>query len=232
MTAQEFKVLSNQLAMIAPSIPLQWGSIQNDDTDSKIKMFGCATYNELKIALIDKNQDVKNYFKKRWFLWKCAQCDEYLFYKHNSIQRNPNDKNQDWDIQFFNNETLRFDLKGTVVPKKMRSGTNIDNKEVINFFYNKQSRGIRDNVQNRLFVIHIPFKSENENVLRANFQAKAIIYNNYIKELKGKQNPIFFNYEKKLVDIIYIREHQDNTVDYEFAASSIDKNIVFSYNTV
>ena len=232
MTAQEFKVLSNQLAIVAPGIPLQWGNIQNDDTDSQIKMFACNTFDELEATLSGKSEDIKNYFKKRWFLWKCAQCDEYLFYKHNSVQRNPNGKNQDWDIQFFNNEALRFDLKGTVVPKKMREQANIDDKKIINFFYNKQSRGIRDNIQNRLFVIHMPFKLENENVLRANFQAKAIIYNNYIKELRRKQNPIFFNYEKKLVDIIYIKEHQDNTVDYEFAASSIDKKIVFSYNTV
>jgi len=222
MTAQEFKVLALQLEIIAPSIPQRWGAIQNDKTDAKINMFRYASFQALEAALKPFDDSVKNYFKKRWFLWKCAQCDEYLFYKHQNVIKNPDRKDQNWDFQLFGEERLQFDLKGTVIPKaikqKLKPNESPSAKAIIDFFYTKQSRGIRDNIQNRLFIIHCPFGDTSDNVLRTNFQAKAIIYKQYIREVSQHKNYPFFDYKTKRVDIIYIKEEVDGTVNYEFAA--------------
>lgn len=220
MKAQEFRTLSLQLAGIAPSIPLQWGRVQNDISDAKINMFSHHTFEALEKALKDQDEAVKVYFKKRWFLWKCAQCDEYLFYKHPMIQKNSNSRNQDWDFQFFRNVALRFDLKGTIIPKvlKNRVATDIEVEDIIAFYYNKQSRGVRDHIQNRLFVIHQPFKKENENVIRANFQAKAFIFKSYLEMLQQHSNYKFFTFKDKLVDLIFVQEQEDGTISFEFAA--------------
>lgn len=222
MTAQEFKVLALQLEVIAPSIPERWGAIQNDKTDAKINMFRYSTFEALETTLKPYDDAVKNYFKKRWFLWKCAQCDEYLFYKHTNVIKNPDRKDQNWDFQFFGDKSLQFDLKGTVIPKsikqKLKSTESPSAEMIINFFYTKQSRGIRDNIQNRLFVIHCPFGDASDNLLRTNFQSKAIIFKQYIREVSQYKNYPFFEYNNKRVDIIYLKEQEDGTLYYEFAA--------------
>lgn len=222
MTAQEFKILALQLEAIAPHIPNRWGAIQNDKTDAKINMFRYSSFQALEGALQPFDDTVKNYFKKRWFLWKCAQCDEYLFYKHHNVLKNPDRKDQNWDFQLFGEERLQFDLKGTVIPKsikqKLQSTESPSAEAIIEFFYTKQSRGIRANIQNRLFVIHCPFGDTSDNVLRTNFQAKAIIYKEYIDEIKKHESYPFLNYRSRYADIIYLKEQEDGTVSYEFAA--------------
>ncbi|TYB76709.1 hypothetical protein ES676_05020 [Bizionia saleffrena] len=226
MTAQEFKVLALHLEAIAPHIPERWGAIQNDKSDAKINMFRYASFEALEIALKPFDDGVKTYFKKRWFLWKCAQCDEYLFYKHTDVLKNPDRKDQNWDFEFFGEKRLQFDLKGTVIPKAIKQRLNPTEspsaEAIINFFYTKQSRGIRDNIQNRLFVIHCPFGRASDNLLRVNFQAKALIYRQYIHTVKHHDNYPFFVYKSKLVDILYLNEQIDGTVCYEFAA--LDRN--------
>lgn len=224
MNAEEFKTLSSHLIDIASKIPLRWGSIQNDNADAKINMFSCNTFSSLETLLINKPEELKNYFKKRWFLWQCAKCDEYLFYKHIDVQKNPNTRDQNWDFQFFENEELKFDLKGTIIPSKIKEKLENNDlpipNEIIKFYFNKQSKGIRDNIQNRLFIVHIPYIKKNENSLRVNYQAKAIIYNNYIAFLKLNSNYKFFNFNTKLVDIIYLIEQSDGTITSEFASKN------------
>lgn len=227
MNQIEFNILSNHLNEIAQFIPLRWGRIQNDRTDNKINMFIFNTYQSLETAIRNLPGEQQNYFKKRWFLWKCAQCDEYLFYSKPDIISNPNSKDQDWDFEFFGRSELRFDLKGTLIPKQIRERNNDiipkDPMEVIKFNYEEQSKGVRNNHQNRLFILHIPQHWSRENFLRANFNAKSSAYDAYINRLRQNRNYSFFDYNGVKSDIIYLIENADNSVIFEFASSKINK---------
>jgi hypothetical protein len=227
MNLNEFNALSKHLSEIAELIPLRWGKIQNDNTDGKINMFTYNNFQTLENAIRNFPNETQDYFKKRWFLWKCAQCDEFLFYRHLDIVSNPNHKDQDWDFEFFGNSELRFDLKGTLVPREIKErypGIVVPNNsmEIIKFNYEHQSKGVRNNHQNRLFLIHIPRTWNRENTLRANFPAKSLAIDCYINLLRRKQNYIFFNFEGVKTDIIYLIENSNNSIRFEFASSSLN----------
>ena len=116
MTQNEYIKLSNELQQLARIIPLQWGNIQNDGADKQINMFQIHTYEELESQIANLSDNSKNYFRRRWFLWKCAQCDEHIFCMNDNVSPNPNSRDQGYDIEFNNNSSLRFDVKGTVIP--------------------------------------------------------------------------------------------------------------------
>ena len=154
----EFLNLSNDLRALATEIPLNWGRVQTNHIDDKINMFQIADYQTLEESIVDLNDEHKNYLRRRWYLWKCSQCDEYLFYINNNVEQNPNPYDKSYDIIINNN--LAFDIKGTVIPYKMRNRANeiiADPTEMIHFFYTEQSTGRRYDIQNRLFIVHHSF---------------------------------------------------------------------------
>ena len=51
MTLEEFTELSQGLRQLAADVPLHWGGVQNNRSDSKINMFDIFTYDDLKRAL-------------------------------------------------------------------------------------------------------------------------------------------------------------------------------------
>ena len=158
MNQVEFNVLSADLKKIAGIIPLNWGAVQQNCIDDSINMFSIATYSELERQISPLSEFKKNYFRRRWYLWKCAECDEYLFYKNPNVEKNPNHCDKAWDVRINQNDV--FDIKGTVIPREMRNDVEavIDNPgKMVEFFYDKQSRGIRYDIQNRLFIIHHSF---------------------------------------------------------------------------
>ena len=75
----EFDLLSNDLRALAVKIPLHWGTVQNNRIDDNINMFAINSYSELEKQIAHLNDYKKNYLRRRWFLWKCSECDEYLF---------------------------------------------------------------------------------------------------------------------------------------------------------
>ncbi len=226
MTQVEFNELSNNLASISNQIPVRWGAVQNDKADSKINMFNHKTFESLQNALRDETAATKDYFNKRWFVWQCAQCDEFLFYAHYDITPNPNPYDQEWDIEFFGRQDWRFDIKGTVVPVQFRQGNSIptDSLSIIEFNYEKQSRGVRNNFQNRLFIVHIPLNTATENPLRANFNAKQIVFNAYIEMLRQNPNYVFFDYRGVKSDLVYIVEGQRGQISHYFASTVLNNN--------
>ena len=138
MNSQEHKKLSKDLQNLIRIIPLEWGSIQSDRIDRNINMFNIHSYIGLENAIKHLNELQKNYFRRRWFLWKCAQCDEYLFYSNNNVKPNPNRKDQSYDIEFYDDKYLRFDVKGTIIPRAFRTDTNavLNNpSNIVKFFY-------------------------------------------------------------------------------------------------
>jgi len=222
MNESEYIKLSKDLQNLAKITPLKWGNIQNDFTDRKISMFTINTFQELEFEIKSLSEDEKNYFRRRWFLWKCAQCDEFLFYKHSNVNKNPNPRDQEYDVEFFNNKKLRFDIKGTLIPRDLRNNPLIiDNKlidKMIHFFYTHQSKGVRNNNQNRLFITHHSEISQNrEMFLRTYWDFKEKVYCEYINYLK--KSPKIIKYENVECDIVFIIERLDNKFDFYFGST-------------
>ena len=218
MTHLEYLQLSSDLQQLAKIIPLRWGAIQNDRTDYKINMFQIHSFATLEIQIQNLSDDDKNYFRRRWFLWKCAQCDEYIFCTNTNVKANPNPKSQDYDIEFNGNLQLRFDVKGTVIPKKFRDNIDAilqDPTDMIRFFYEKQSRGVRDNIQNRLFIIHHSFRNEDrEMVLRCHWDFKTNVYKDYASKISETSN--FMGYQNVKSGVIFLFENLDKSISYKF----------------
>ena len=220
MTQNEYIKLSNELQQLARIIPLQWGNIQNDGADKQINMFQIHSYEELENEIANLSDNSKNYFRRRWFLWKCAQCDEHIFCMNDNVSPNPNSRDQGYDIEFNNNSSLRFDVKGTVIPREFRNNINavlLDPTDMIKFFYEKQSTGIRNNIQNRLFVIHHSYRNqEREMYLRCHWAFKLNVFKEYSEKISLNSN--FINFQTAKADVIFIFENLDKTITHNFFA--------------
>lgn len=215
MIATRYKQLSKELQECCKDIPLRWGKIQNDVTDSKLNLFRIANYEHLESTITGFSKEDKNYFRRRWFLWQCSKVDEYLFYSQNNIRRNPNRKDKNWDVEFFNNSSLRFDIKSTITPKKFRKNfTFADEKKIIKFYYNNQSLGVRNHLQNRLFVVHHSFYAPERSLfLRCHWALKEKAYQHFSKLLNNNLNCI--PYRNVIAKCIFIFENRDQTYSYK-----------------
>ncbi len=211
MNDQAFQELSAQLSEVAKQIPTRWGRIQNNRIDSKINMFVYSSYSELDRAISDLEESIQTYYRRRWFLWKCAQCDEYLFYQHDGVRKNPNFKDSNWDIELFGIPKWRFDLKSTMIPREFRS-TDEELKplptssDLINFYYNQQSQGVRFGNQNRLFLVHNPIQESSENMFRVRFEDKKKAIDTYLETIKAKPNYHFFQFKSAMADALFLDE--------------------------
>lgn len=220
MTQYQYEQMSSDLQSLAKIVPLHWGNIQNDVTDSEINMFQIQSFEELETKISQLTENSKNYFRRRWFLWKSAQCDEYLFCLNNYVAPNPNCKDQAYDIEFNGNSHLRFDVKGTVIPKKFRNDIKAvinDPTPMIQFFYEDQSTGVRSNIQNRLFIVHHSFKNQaREMYLRCHWIFKRTVYREYSEKISQDSN--FIKCKNVIVDVIFIFENEDGSFTYKFFA--------------
>lgn len=220
MKHQVFDRLSQELLTLSEQIPLRWGYVQNDKFDKKINLFDMHHLRDLEHGIRLLSEEQKNYFRRRWFLWKCAQCDEYLFRLNNNVRANPNGKDQDYDLEFNGDSSLRFDLKGTVIPRPLRSEWEklLDNPyEVIQYFYQKQSKGVRNHLQNRIFVIHHSQVNENrENWLRCQWEQKKYVYEEYAQKVGTDSK--FYNYGGVKADVILFLEDSSSNIQHRFFA--------------
>ncbi|APZ46373.1 hypothetical protein BW723_08710 [Polaribacter reichenbachii] len=215
MNKDEFLKLSKELQELSKNIPLNWGNIQNDITDAKINLFKIRSKNQLENKIKPLSNTDKNYYRRRWFLWQCARVDEYLFYSQNDILKNPNAKDKDWDIEFDNNKNLRFDLKGTIVPKKLRANfTFSDEEKIINYYYQNQSKGVRNHIQNRLFIVHHSFYDNKRCLfLRCHWNLKVKAYQHFIKLLQNEIN--YVSYKNVIAKCIFIFESENNEFSFK-----------------
>lgn len=214
MNKIEYEKLSKELQELSKTIPLKWGNIQNNETDAKLNLFHINSKNQLECEIEYFNEKDKNYFRRRWFLWQCARVDEYLFYSINNIRKNPNSRDQNWDIEFHNNDKLRFDVKGTVVPKILRADFSVsDEEKIINFYYENQSKGVRYQIQNRLFIVHHSFyKEERSLFLRCHWQLKEEAYKHFNQIISSDVK--FINYKTAIAKCIFIIENEDKEFSF------------------
>lgn len=210
----EYLRISKELQDLSKKIPLNWGEVQNNRTDSKINMFTLSSKEQLESVIAPFDKKTKGYFRRRWFLWQCSRVDEYLFYRSHNVIKNSNRKDQNWDIEFNNDIKLRFDLKGTVVPKSMRNNFELsDEKKIINFFYNNQSKGVRYNIQNRLFIVHQSDYIEKRSMyLRCHWELKEKAYEYFINSI---YNINFISYKTVISKCIFILENENNEFSFK-----------------
>ena len=220
MTQNQFEQLASDLQSIAKIIPLNWGGVQNDGTDKQIDMFQIHTFFELERQTAALSENSRNYFRRRWFLWKSAQCDEYIFCMNNNVEPNPNFRDQSYDIEFNSNSSLRFDVKGTVIPRNFRTNINeviADPSGMIKFFYDEQSKGVRNNYQNRLFIVHHSYRAQDrEMYLRCHWDYKKQVYREYSNRISVNAN--FVSYQNTKSDVVFIFENLDKTITHSFFA--------------
>lgn len=218
MNSIAFQKLAKELQTIVKEIPLRWGSVQNNATDASVNMFAINDYDTLSIAIHHLTLEQQFYLKRRWFLWQCSKCDEYLFALNKSVLLNQNPLSKDFDIQFNNDESLQFDVKGTIIPKQFRN--NVDEvitnpQKLIDFFYTQQSKEVRYGEQNRLFIVHHSFRNvDRELIVRAHFDFKQEAFKQYARQtLLGKK---YFTYKNAKADIIFIVENMDKSFSHIF----------------
>ena len=220
MNQNEFDSLSADLRTLAANIPLRWGAVQNNRIDDNINMFAIRSYSELENQISRLSDEKKNYLRRRWYLWKCSECDEFLFYKNENVVKNPDRYDKAWDVRI--NGKYDFDIKGTVIPRDMR----VDVDEVlnaplsmVNFFYDKQSTGRRYDIQNRLFIVHHSFvNAEREFYLRCAWQSKDKIYKQFCDNI---ENIRFISTHNVIAGVIFILEREKGVIDYKISGLNI-----------
>lgn len=214
MTNEEFNTLSSDLRILAKNIPLNWGRVQNNKNDDKIDMFSIQSYDELEKTIMVLPDIEQNYLRRRWYLWRCSQCDEYLFCVNNNVEANPNPYDKEWDIRF--NRSISFDIKGTIVPKSMRLEIEpiIKNPEkMIRFYYDEQSKGRRYDIQNRLFIIHHSFVDPiREFYLRCAWESKRKLYKYFSENIDQIK---LIEYKGVKAAVIFILERTQGVVSSE-----------------
>jgi len=212
MDNSKFAGLSQELRELAANIPLHWGSVQNNYFDSNISMFDIGSYSELERQIAHLDDGLKMYFRRRWYLWQCSQCDEYLFYCLPNVIKNPKKKDKEWDIRI--NGTIDYDVKGTVIPRDMRGSAEAviaDPTAMVKFFYDKQSKGVRFDMQNRLFVVHHSFVSqEREFYLRCAWGSKERAYKLFVENIDRVKT---FSYQGCTAAVIFVLEREQGRAE-------------------
>lgn len=215
MNKAQYDILSADLRRVAPQIPLNWGHIQNNAYDYELKrvcnIFAVMSLNELEGYIARFDNDHKAYYRRRWYLLRCADCDEYLFYANNGVEHNPNRFDKEWDIRI--NGTYLFDIKGTVIPRDFRDDYESvinDPSGIIKFYYDKQSKGVRFDMQNRLFIVHHSLVApEREFYLRCAWGSKSIAYQRFVENI---DNISFHTYKECTAGVIFFIEEEKNKV--------------------
>ena len=218
MTQNEFDVLSNSLRTVAKEIPVNWGYIQNDTYDNELKkncnIFDIKSLCELNKYISNFDNDHQLYYKRRWYLLRCADCDEFLFYKNDNTEHNPNKFDKKWDIKICNH--FLFDVKSTVIPKSFRENWKdiIENpQQIIDFYYEQQSKGVRYDIQNRLFIIHHSLIDEKrELLLRCAWRTKEFVYKTFVDNIEHIE---LSKYNDCDVAIIFIIETEYKKLQYK-----------------
>ncbi len=226
MLKKDFDSLSSDLQRISPKIPLKWGHIQNDLYDNELKkycnIFSVTSLDVLEFYISHFDDEHKNYYRRRWYLLRCADCDEYLFYRNPGVEHNPDRRDKKWDIRI--NHSHIFDVKGTVIPRSFINAYDnvVQNpSEMIRFYYDKQSRGTRFDIQDRLFIVHHSLVDPaREFFLRCAWGIKESVYTRFVNEIDRIH---FCEYKNCVAGVIFLVEIQKGLIEYKI--SGLDESL-------
>ena len=83
-------------------------------------MFAIQSYTELEKQISRLSDEKKNYFRRRWYLWKCSECDEYLFYKNENVLKNPDRYDKVQDVRIDGNMISTLRVQSFLGPKSIK----------------------------------------------------------------------------------------------------------------
>ena len=220
MDQTQYASLSQDLRRVAKDIPLNWGHIQNNFYDNQLRqvcnIFAIMSLDELEGYIAGFDDDHKNYYRRRWYMVRCADCDEYLFYCNPGVEHNPERKDKEWDIRI--KQQYMFDVKGTVIPKDFRNNWQEvlnDPRGIIKFYYDNQSKGVRFDMQNRLFIVHHSLvDASREFLLRCAWGSKTFVYKVFVDRISDIH---FFTYKGCTAGVIFLIETERKQVLYKIA---------------
>jgi len=215
--------------------------------DQKLpKLFEYETYDALNAAIerhiqktfIENTEDARNYYRHRWFIYKCSEADEYLFKILPSVVNDgSNDPNRDFTIR----NKVSLDLKGTVLLKQYKDDPEYVYKNplaLIDSYYKEQSQDFhyRRRLQNRLFVVHHSYVApERESYVRTLFDVKSVIFKRYVDMMLQSDHKIFDYMNGRKADLIMLVETADGRIAYGFASENLKGEMimrVFNKDTV
>ena len=213
----QFDRLSTNLRSVVHRIPPEWGHIQNNVYDKALErvcnIFDIIELSEFERYISGFDDDHKKYYLRRWFVLRCADCDEFLFYKHEGVEHNPNPYDKKWDIRI--NNSILFDVKGTIIPRCFRHYFEpvLNNPQgIVEFYYDYQSSGVRFDMQNRLFIVHHSLVADNrESKLRCGWGSKDYVYSRFLQEIN---NVRFISYRGQTAGVIFLIETEPGILRY------------------
>ena len=216
----QFNGLSTYLRSVVHRIPPEWRHIQNDGYDNELKrvcdIYTMSELSEFERCISGFDADHKQYYLKRWFVLRCADCDEFLFYKHEGVVHNPNPRDKKWDIRI--NDSVCFDVKGTIIPHCMRYYFEpiLENPQgIVDFYYFYQSTGVRFDMQNRLFIVHHSLVADNrESKLRCGWGSKEYVYSRFLQEINNIE---FMSYKGQTAGVIFLIETERGVLKYKIS---------------
>lgn len=239
LTQEEYTKLSAHLSEISTVVPYKWGRMQLKELDRKLpKLFEYKTYDELNAAIehnvqrgiIVNTEEARNYYRHRWFIYKCSEVDEYLFKTQpNVINEGSTDPNKDFTFK----DKFGLDLKGTVILKQYKDKPNFvfeNPLALIDSYYKQQSQDFhyRRRLQNRLFVVHHSFISpEREPILRTEFGIKSRIFEEYAKLVAQPEHQIYDYLNGRKADIIFFVEKEDGSYQYGIGSENLKGAVIF-----
>lgn len=207
MTSSQFTQLSCELCSVVGFIPSHWEFVHNDELDSLLNIFPIKSYEELESKITHFPDDIQDYFRRRWYVWNCSKCDEYLFSLPDNVRPNPNLFDQRYDITI--NGNTEFDIKGTRIPRSFHREIEkhiLNPQQLIEYYYENQSKGVRYRFQDRLFIVHHSFVDcRRELRLRCEWEYKRPLYQTYCenfshirtREYKGCKASVIFILERE-----------------------------------
>lgn len=137
------------------------------------------------------------------------------------MERNPNRYDKKWDVRI--NERFIFDVKSTVIPREFRDdwmSVVAFPARIVNFYYDKQSRGVRYDMQNRLFIVHHSLvDSSREFLLRYAWRTKEYVYRTFVENI---ESITLDSYAGCDVAVIFIIETTRNCLQYKISGFNAD----------
>lgn len=232
-SVQEFNAIAADLAGCAHCVR-KWNKVQDNHLDDLIPDFWhIRTFSELEDSISNLDNPAKEYARYRWFIKRCADCDEYLFSINDDVKRNPDEQDKKWDLEFIEDKRLRFDLKSTSSPDgfvklnpevtifELLRSSQRHPKSLADWLYEHQSKGRRMDFQSRLFIVYHSFKTpKNDLTIRLNLDFKKKLYSDYVASLRRR--PFFTKSHNVLCDFIWIVEKSDG--EYFGFISSLNRN--------
>lgn len=245
MLSQEtYLFLSKHLNDICHIVPYKWGRMQTKELDRRLpKLLTYNTYDELNGAIqrnVDRgilpdNDEENNYYRHRWFVYKCAEVDEYLYYK-NVITLFSVLPNGEYDFLPII-DRYKLDLKSYVMLNQHKDNHQYAFKNplaVIDSFYKEQRREFyyRNRNRNSLFLVHYSdISPEAEPYLRVRFDIKSKIFIEYAKMIMNPAHQIYDYLHGRKTDIMFFIQNVDGTFSYGFGSENLKGELIIKQLT-